>query len=107
MLEVEPGRVKMIAPSAIEVWSSLPSREYSLTAFRLGADTVSWLPSRTMLHDVAVGVAIPVRVVEAVAKAVARFLMVAESMRQRLVSSACSSTWVRLMVSIRAKSCSI
>ena len=28
-------------------------------------------------------------------------------MRLRLVSSACSSTWVRLMVSIRAKSCSI
>ena len=32
---------------------------------------------------------------------------VAESMRLRLVSSACSSTWVRRMVSIRAKSCSI
>ena len=60
MLEVEPGRVKMIAPSAIEVWSSLPSRVYSLTAFRLGADTVSWLPSRIMLHDVAVGAVIPV-----------------------------------------------
>ena len=47
------------------------------------------------------------KAVEAVAKAVARFPMVAESMRLRLVSSACSSTWVRLMVSIRAKSCSI
>ena len=47
------------------------------------------------------------KVVEVVAKAVARFLMVAESMRLRLVSSACSSTWVRRMVSIRAKSCSI
>ena len=48
-----------------------------------------------------------VRVVEIVAKAVARFPMVAESMRLRLVSRDCSSTWVRQMVSIRAKLCSI
>ena len=50
---------------------------------------------------------VAVKAVEAVAKAVARFPMVAESMRQRLVSSACSLIWVRRMVSIRAKSCSI